>query len=93
MQPTLIFVKDIVKNEDLTEFRLDKTAFSIASLSDESDEKAYWLGRTPQERLQALEWMRQAFFDYDPATTRIQKVLTIINSGCYQDLNDLEDLS
>jgi hypothetical protein len=63
--------------EDLTEFRLDKTAFSIASLSDESDEKAYWFGRTPQERMQALEWMRQTVYGYDPASIRLQRVLEI----------------
>ena len=33
----------------------DKTAFSVASLFDEPDEKAYWLSKTPDERLQAME--------------------------------------
>ena len=64
-------------DEYLTENRLDKTVFSVASLTDESDEKAYWLSRSHQERLQAIELMRQNIYGYDPASTRLQRVLTI----------------
>ena len=39
--------------------KMDKTAFSVASLFDESDEKAYWLSKTPYERLQAIELSRR----------------------------------
>ena len=64
-------------DKNLADFRLDKTAFSIAALSDESDEKAYWLSRSHHERLLALEWMRQTIYGYDPASDRLQRVLTI----------------
>jgi len=57
--------------------RMDKTAFSVASLHDPSDEKAYWLSKTPEERLEALEIMRQIAYGYDPATTRLQRVFEI----------------
>jgi hypothetical protein len=57
--------------------KVDRAAFSVASLSEETDEKAYWLSKTPYERLQALEWMRQVIYGYNPATTRLQRVLTI----------------
>lgn len=33
----------------------------------------YWHSRTPQERLWALELMRQEAYGYDAETTRIQK--------------------
>ncbi len=46
--------------------KVDRTAFSVASLSDESDEVAYWLTKTPQERLQGIELMRQIVYGYDP---------------------------
>lgn len=58
-------------------FKLDRTAFSVASLSDESDEKEYWLSKTPQERLLALEMMRQIIYGYDPSTTRLQRVFEV----------------
>jgi len=57
--------------------RMDKTAFSLASLSDASDERAYWVARTPYERLEALEVMRQIVYGYDPSTTRLQRVLEV----------------
>jgi hypothetical protein len=57
--------------------RVDRTAFTIASLSDPSDEKEYWLSKTPEERLEAVELMRQIIYGYDPSATRLQRVLEI----------------
>ena len=57
--------------------RLDRSAFSIGSLSDDMDEKEYWLKRTPAERLEASELMRQIVYGYDPTTTRLQRILEI----------------
>lgn len=56
---------------------LDKTAFSIASLTDEPDEKEFWWDKTPQERLRTIELLRQLNYGYDPATARLQRVLAV----------------
>lgn len=61
-------------------FTMDKAAFSVCSLSDaseEADEKAFWQTQTPEQRLQALEFLRQVMYGYDPFTARLQRVLTI----------------
>ena len=63
---------------DSPEFKIDKTAFSVVPLSQADDEKEYWLSKTPHERLQAIELMRQVLYGYDPATTRIEKVFEIV---------------
>lgn len=65
-------------DKDETTFRMDKTAISLAKLGDETDEKAYWLSRTPLERLAALEYMRQVAYGYDPDTERLQRVIEVI---------------
>jgi hypothetical protein len=58
--------------------RLDRTAFSIISLDEaDHDEMEYWLSKTPHERLEALETLREIFYGYDPTTTRLQRVLEI----------------
>lgn len=57
--------------------RMDKTVFSIQPLSEQGDERGYWASKTPAERLQAVEFMRQVMYGYDPATARLQRVLTI----------------
>ena len=58
-------------------FKMDKSVLSVTSLSEESDEKAYWHAKTPHERLEAVELMRQINYGYDPATTRLQRVLKV----------------
>ncbi len=57
--------------------KVDRNSFTVTSLFDESDEKAYWLSKTPRERLEAMELMRQINYGYDPATTRLQRVFEI----------------
>jgi hypothetical protein len=58
-------------------FRLDKSALTITSLSDAAEEKEYWSHKSPEERWQAIEQMRQIIYGYDPFTSRLQRVLTI----------------
>jgi len=60
----------------ISEVRMDKTAFSIVLLGDESDEKIFWQSKTPQQRLATVELLRQLNYGYDPATARLQRVLT-----------------
>jgi len=60
-----------------TPFRFDKTALSIGTLQDEPDDLSYWLSKTPDERLVAMELMRQINYDYDPATDRIPRILEV----------------
>lgn len=63
---------------DTDKFKVDRRAFSVVSLDEQDeDEKRYWLSKTPLERLEAVELMRQVVYGYDPATTRLQRVLEI----------------
>ena len=61
----------------ISQVKMDKTAFSVVALTDEPDEKDYWHGKSPQERLEAVELLRQLNYGYDPATARLQRVLEI----------------
>jgi hypothetical protein len=60
------------------EFKMDKTAFSVVSLAEADDEVSYWLTKTPQERLRGMELIRQTLYGYTFATTRLQRVLEIV---------------
>jgi hypothetical protein len=58
--------------------RLDKTIFSVVSLEEaDQDEVVFWLSKTPYERLDALETLRQIFYGYDPTTIRLQRFFEI----------------
>ncbi len=63
--------------DGLDSVKIDRKAFSVASVLEPSDEKAYWLSKTPDERLQAAELMRQIVYGYDPSTTRLQRILEV----------------
>jgi hypothetical protein len=56
----------------------DKTVFSVISLEEaDQDEVEFWLSKTPYERLDALETLRQIFYGYDPTTLRLQRLFEI----------------
>lgn len=61
------------------EHKLDRTAFSVVSLSQQDEEeKAYWRGKTRHERLEAVEETRRMIYGYDPTSTRLQRVLEVV---------------
>jgi hypothetical protein len=57
--------------------RVDRSVFEIGTLDEQGDDKQYWRARTPQERMEALELMRQIIYGYDPATARLQRVFEV----------------
>ena len=57
---------------------IDKTAFSVAKITDRSDMKDFWLSCSPEERLQMVEFYRQLNYgDYHPSQ-RLQRVLEVV---------------
>jgi uncharacterized membrane protein len=56
---------------------VDRTAFSVAHLSEEGDERVYWASKPHWERILAVEVSRRAVYDYDPSSTRLQRVLEV----------------
>jgi hypothetical protein len=61
----------------IDEVRMDRSIISVVRTGTPSDSKEYWKTRTMEERLAALELTRQILNDYDPDTTRFQRVLEV----------------
>jgi hypothetical protein len=60
------------------ERKMDRRALSVVRLDEQDNaEKRYWRGKSPHERLQAVEETRQMIYGYDPASTRLQRVLEV----------------
>jgi hypothetical protein len=57
--------------------KLDKSILSVSRLDDVSDEKEYWLSKTPIERLKALEINRRMVYGYDRTASRLQRFLEV----------------
>lgn len=58
------------------ELRLDRTAFSVVSLYDASDDKAYWLMQTTETRLEHMQRLRQINYG-DKVGARLQRILEV----------------
>ena len=56
---------------------VDRTILTVTTLDTESDEKAYWLAQTPQQRLQHVERLRRINYGH-LATARLQRVLEVV---------------
>ena len=58
--------------------KINKKIITIASSDDlDSLDIKFWKSKTPSERLEAIEIMRQINFNYDPTTERLQRFFTI----------------
>ena len=55
--------------------KVDRSVVTVGDAFGESDEKAFWAGRTPLERLEAVELYREIAFGYDSSTARLQRIL------------------
>ena len=64
----------------IDEVRMDRTQISVVTTDTPSDATAYWQTKTIQERLAALELIRQVIYGYDPDTARVQRVLEVLRS-------------
>jgi hypothetical protein len=59
-------------------YRLDRSVLETAKLTSRSNDRQYWLSKTPDERFEALEVLRQIAYGYDPATERLQRVFEVV---------------
>lgn len=62
----------------LDTMKMDKTVFSTASLHDESDDTEFWRGQSHQARMEALEFLRQVMYGYNPDTDRIPRAIEVV---------------
>ena len=62
----------------MTEEQVNRNILSIGTSFNDTDEKAYWHSRTPGERMEHLERLRQMNYG-NKATERLQRILEIVN--------------
>jgi len=71
----------MLKSQTADRITVDRAAFSVASRLDGGDELAYWLTRSVEERLSAIELQRHIVYGRSRATARLQRVLEIVRLG------------
>ena len=65
-----------MSDELLSKLKVDRSALTVSSFQDESDEKEYWFKRTPHERMRQIEILRRINYGHR-ATARLQRILEI----------------
>lgn len=61
--------------------KVDRKKTETFEMGKEPRDRSYWMSKTPEERLAALEFLRQVTYGYDPATARLQRVVEILKLG------------
>jgi hypothetical protein len=50
---------------------------SVGSFDDEPDDLSYWLSRPPEDRIAAIEYLRQQFFTYGEARQELRRFFEV----------------
>lgn len=59
------------------ELHIDRSSFTVARLTDPDDSLSYWLSRSIDERLRALELLRRTFYGDSYSAAGLQRVLEV----------------
>lgn len=54
-----------------------KKTISVSEGFDPTEEKRFWIEKTPLERLEAVELMRQIVYGYVPTSDRLQRIFAV----------------
>jgi hypothetical protein len=58
------------------DYKVDRRVFETTTLDAPSDDKFYWLSRTPAERMEALQFLREVNYGKDAARGPVERVLS-----------------
>lgn len=56
---------------------LNKNSYSIKKIGENNSDLHYWLKKTPQERIAAIEMMRRINYGKNISTQRLQRFLEV----------------
>lgn len=59
------------------DFSINKTAVKSHKLGEEPSDKKYWLSRTPEERIAAVEYFRLLYYGQTALSTGLQRVYRV----------------
>jgi len=57
--------------------QIDKKKFEVLQLDDLRKNDSVWKSKTVNQRIAAIEMLRQINYGYNPATERLQRTITV----------------
>ena len=64
----------------MIENQIDKRIVEFGSLKDEPADVAYWLSRTPEDRLTGVEFLNRQFYSYEGAEQELRRFFEVAES-------------
>ena len=62
--------------------RIDKTTFEVRTFQQaEADDIDYWMSKTPQERIECVEYLRRWVYGDDQIDARLQRFFEVVQRG------------
>ena len=63
----------------MIEERIDRTQIKAASFGEaDADDIAYWMSKTPAERIEGIEYLRRWLYGDAAVDARLQRVLELV---------------
>jgi hypothetical protein len=59
-------------------YKMNKSAFTVVSITDDQSDVLFWQTKSPKERLESLELTRQVLYGYVNSDQRLQRVFRVI---------------
>jgi hypothetical protein len=67
------------KEAAMRQLHIDRSAIAVCDLYDDQSERQDWWSKSPNERMVAMELMRQIAYEYNPVADRIPRILEVLN--------------
>ena len=66
---------------EIDQLRVERGSLQVIDLKDveDLDDLRFWLGKSPLERLEGLEVMRQSQYAYDPLSERLPRLFEVVD--------------
>jgi hypothetical protein len=62
----------------MIEGRIQVESFSTGSFEDAPDDRAYWLSKPPEDRIEAVEFILRQFYSYGKAEQEFRRFFEIV---------------
>ena len=61
----------------MIEDNIERDKISIGSVTDDYDDLSYWLSKSPEERIEGVEFLRRQFYSYGEAEQEFRRFLEV----------------
>ena len=65
-------------SDSMIEEKIKVESFSTGSFEDEPDDLTFWLSKTPEDRIEGVEFIRRQFYSYGKAEQEFRRFFEVV---------------